>query len=399
MRRRSFVTQMGDIDKNDARAAEGIEESLRFAFGRNWSKFIDRHFTEARVADSMRHLLDVLRIPSLEGLAFLDIGCGSGLHSLAALRAGARHVYAFDYDPDAVATCRTVRDFAAYAADRWQIAQGSVLDAEAMRRLRPADVVYAWGALHHTGDLWSALDNALIPLKPGGVLYVALYSSDIYVPRVAERWVRIKRAYNRAHPLRKRFMEFDYLARTFLNLARKGISPWRYLREYQPRGMDFQTDMRDWLGGWPIQFASYREVDSWSVRRGYRIVNAMVGEGCTEYVIADPAVNTQWGDEQRRRQQSLRPLSRPYVRRDGCAWTATLPDLASEADDSLPPRGSRLMLYDREHPFGLPHFSPKLVARDGQGRFCHWEEQVVFSTPDGSDPNAEPARWRYCASY
>jgi hypothetical protein len=24
---------------------------------------------------------------------------------------------------------------------------------------------------------------------------------------------------------------------------------------------------------------------------------------------------------------------------------------------------------------------------------------VLFSTPDGSDPNADPSRWRFCANY
>jgi ribosomal protein L11 methylase PrmA len=40
------------------------------------------------------------------GKNFLDIGCGSGLHSLAALRLGAKHVRALDIDADSVATTR-----------------------------------------------------------------------------------------------------------------------------------------------------------------------------------------------------------------------------------------------------------------------------------------------------
>ena len=67
-------------------AVKGTEESLRFGFGRNWADFIAQHFNETRVESSRQHLLKALRAQSLDGLSFLDIGCGSGLHSLAALR-------------------------------------------------------------------------------------------------------------------------------------------------------------------------------------------------------------------------------------------------------------------------------------------------------------------------
>jgi hypothetical protein len=57
------------------------------------------------------------------------------------------------------------------------------------------------------------------------------------------------------------------------------------------------------------------------------------------------------------------------------------------------------MLYDGTRPFGLPHFIHAHVARFGRGRFSHWGDGVVFSTPDGSDPNADPSRWRFCANH
>ena len=50
-----------------------------------------------------QHLLDFLNLSSLEGLTFVDIGCGSGIHSLAALMAGAESVTSFDYDNNSVA--------------------------------------------------------------------------------------------------------------------------------------------------------------------------------------------------------------------------------------------------------------------------------------------------------
>ena len=78
-------------------------DEQRFAFGRNWSQFVRRNFTQERCDVAKKHMLDFIGCGSMEGLEFLDIGCGSGIHSLAAWQSGARRVHSFDYDPDSVA--------------------------------------------------------------------------------------------------------------------------------------------------------------------------------------------------------------------------------------------------------------------------------------------------------
>ena len=379
--------------------AKGTEESLRFGFGRNWSDFIAQHFSDARVESSRVHLLKALRLGSLEGLSFLDIGCGSGLHSLAALRAGAASVNGFDYDPDSVATSLKVRDMTVGAAAPWTVEQGSVLDAARMERLGKADIVYSWGVLHHTGDMWTAMDNAVIARKPDGVVYIALYSSDQYVEPPAAHWVRIKRAYNECGAFGKRMMEWRHALGLFRIGLRERKSPWTVMREAGVRGMDFWTDIRDWLGGWPIEFASYAEVEAWGARHGLTVVNAIVGEGCTEYILADPARNAKWAAEETRRLAARRPLPAPFTRGEGHSWVSYIPELAGKGDETLVPRGSTLMLYDGDRPFGLPHFMHAHIARFGAGRFAHWRDHVLFSTPDGSDPNADPSRYSFVGDY
>ena len=80
----------------------------RFAFGRNWQRF-GQLIDEERIRGAQKSLEKALGTTDLTARAFLDIGCGSGLFSLAALRLGAR-VRSFDYDPDSVAAARKVRE-------------------------------------------------------------------------------------------------------------------------------------------------------------------------------------------------------------------------------------------------------------------------------------------------
>ena len=69
-----------------------------FAFGKNWSAYAAK-ITAAEIAEAEKELSRLLEGGRLDGQRFLDIGSGSGLHSLAALRLGAREVVAIDIDP------------------------------------------------------------------------------------------------------------------------------------------------------------------------------------------------------------------------------------------------------------------------------------------------------------
>jgi len=69
--------------------------SHHFAFGKNWASYAEG-ITERDIQEAERGLQRLLGTNSLAGKSFLDIGCGSGLHCLAALRLEATNVTACD---------------------------------------------------------------------------------------------------------------------------------------------------------------------------------------------------------------------------------------------------------------------------------------------------------------
>src|SRR5258707_11306625 len=81
--------------------------STHFAFGQNWASY-SAIIDDARIAQAERGLVRLLGEDGLAGKSFLDIGCGSGLHAVAAARLGAARIVAVDLDPVVVETARAV---------------------------------------------------------------------------------------------------------------------------------------------------------------------------------------------------------------------------------------------------------------------------------------------------
>lgn len=258
-----------------------------FAFGENWasySKLID----EPQIEKALAGLTKLIPSGDFKGRSFLDIGCGSGIHALAAARLGAARVVGVDIDPNSAATASKI------LSDRkldtnWKIENISVFD------LTPAqfgtfDIVYSWGVLHHTGDMWEALNKAARLVAPGGVLAVALYR-ETYLDRF---WRLEKRFYTHAPKSVQNLINRGFIAAFRIAGAIARQQPFsNYVENYKcRRGMDFEHDVRDWLGGYPYESVLAPEVDRRLTELGFLAERVFArtksfgvfGSGCDEYV-------------------------------------------------------------------------------------------------------------------
>ena len=269
----------------DAHSRE-LERGERFEFGENWARFLSV-LDDERIAEAERSLERMLGEGALRGATFLDLGCGSGLFSLAAVRLGAARVHSLDFDPSSVGCAIELRRRYFPDAEHWTIAPGSALD-----RAHPPGV--AGGetqVLHHTGDMWTAMDNATAMVAPRGRLFVSIYNDQ---GRRSRMWRLVKRTYNALPlPLRTPFAVLAMAPTELRGLVGWTLRgrPWRYVQTWtdrkRTRGMSRWHDLVDWVGGYPFEVATPDAVFDFCRERDFvleRLVTRQ-GIGCNEFVF------------------------------------------------------------------------------------------------------------------
>jgi 2-polyprenyl-6-hydroxyphenyl methylase/3-demethylubiquinone-9 3-methyltransferase len=267
-----------------------MAEEKHFAFGENWRNFLSV-LNDDRIAEAEKSLREMLRVDNLTGKRFLDIGSGSGLFSLAARRLGAQ-VYSFDYDPDSVGCTQELRRryFPGDTSREWHIEQGSVLDKDYLSKLGSFDIVYSWGVLHHTGNMWQALENAAGNVAPRGTLFIAIYNDEGWRSAVN---TRMKKIYNASPAIVKKAMAVGYavlfaIKGLLIDLLRKKNPLDRYREKIKSRGMSIWYDIVDWLGGWPFEVATPEALFEFYFQRGFDLTKLKTvprGHGCNEFVF------------------------------------------------------------------------------------------------------------------
>ncbi len=274
------------------RYATEVQQGQRFGFGKNWRRFL-RVLDDQRIAAAEKSLCAMLELESLREKSFLDIGSGSGLFSLAAVRLGAQKVYSFDFDPQSVTCTRELKRRYFPGCQHWTIREGSLLDRRYLESLGQFDIVYSWGILHHTGNMWQAME-AVIPLVAGcGRLFIAIYNDQ---GRRSRRWKMVKRFYNTGLAgqllIVSTFIPLFVARGAAADLVRLK-NPFTRYREYKKtRGMSVVHDWFDWLGGYPFEVAKPEEVFDFYKKRGFTLLRLRTcggGLGNNEYVFVKSA--------------------------------------------------------------------------------------------------------------
>jgi SAM-dependent methyltransferase len=154
------------------------------------------------------------------------------------------------------------------------------------------DVVYSWGALHHTGAMRRALGRASELTKDGGLLLLALYRRT----SMCWFWKIEKRLYSKQPKLVQGTIRRAYLAAYAVALRLKGSGLSERRKQYgRHRGMSLDHDVHDWLGGYPYESIAPAELVKVMDGLGFEAIQrfeprsgpigrlGIMGSGCFEH--------------------------------------------------------------------------------------------------------------------
>lgn len=259
-----------------------------FNFGNNWAKYATK-IDDSNLNQAIDDLIRLLGTDDLSGKTVIDIGSGSGLHSAALWSLNPLTLESIDYDLDSVGTTKNLLLSLELPASI-SVRQADILDKNSFHG-KKYDVVYSWGVLHHTGDLALALKNSASLVESGGILAIALYRKTFF----CKFWKIEKRIYSKSPILIQNIIFFSYILSFVIAypIINKGKF-LNYAKNYKvSRGMNFYTDVHDWLGGYPYESISPEELRCRMKALGFQELSSfthtsglgLFGTGCDEFVF------------------------------------------------------------------------------------------------------------------
>ena len=261
-----------------------------FNFGENWQSYLNK-IDNRNISFASSNIEEVLGKEFVKNKSFIDIGCGSGIHSLSALLLGAKFVKSFDIDTKNIENTKNlIKNF--WKDHNYEVEQGNILNQSGQDE--KFDIIYSWGVLHHTGNLELAIKNSLKYCKNGSVIFLALYEKTYY----CEIWKKIKKFYNSSNFYTKQMILYFYIFLKIIGLIAILRNPYKHIKNYhevnENRGMFFLEDQIDWIGGYPYESITKYDLEKIIgndfILKYYKksktgILRSLFGTGCSIYTF------------------------------------------------------------------------------------------------------------------
>ncbi len=267
---------------------EDIHETA-FSFGENWQNFLQK-LDQRKVDEAENYLSNFFTSwgQSIAGKTVVDIGCWSGLMSLWFINAWASKVVSIDIDKKSIECALHLKQKYNISDEKRTIITGSVLDQAFIKQLWTFDIIYSWGVIHHSGNMWQGLKNILTLEHLWSVFYIAIYNTNTIVKEGTSSFrEKVKKIYSKHHIIRP-FIKLAYTAYLLLGLVVTKKNPVSYIRNYDSlRGMNFFTDIEDRLGGYPYEHASYEQIITFYSKAGYSLAHGLQVRSiwCNEFLF------------------------------------------------------------------------------------------------------------------
>jgi 2-polyprenyl-6-hydroxyphenyl methylase/3-demethylubiquinone-9 3-methyltransferase len=266
--------------------------SMQFDFGKNWIEFSKKTLSKEQVEQSRLDFKTLFAGIELKEKFFLDIGFGQGFSLLLAEESDAI-IFGNDINPKCREALGATAVFFDTNIENIPIVIGSILDDKTIENIVKKipgdtlfDIVHSWGVLHHTGNMEKAIRRAASMVKEDGYFVVAIYNKHF----TSIVWRLIKWTYCKSPGfLQKLFIGIFYPLIWVAKLAVTGKNPVK-----QQRGMSFFYNVVDWVGGYPYEYASIKEMIILLDSLGFdciKYVLPQVSTGCNEFVFKKRVAN------------------------------------------------------------------------------------------------------------
>ena len=120
-----------------------MNEKVTFSFGENWEDYLNS-VAEDEIEEAKEDIQKWLSNEEVNDKSILDIGSGSGIHSLAFQLLGAKEILSVDYDIASVRATSYIRDNFG-REQNWSVEQASILDDILLKNIKINSILFISG--------------------------------------------------------------------------------------------------------------------------------------------------------------------------------------------------------------------------------------------------------------